>query len=1300
MRIHSRLLALLALKAIVSSAQAPPAEPSRLGTPWTGAPGVSATTAQLVAREQLGAGQPRTYHVKPLRLMPGAAAAQNSATPAGSGASTQVALTPQTLGVNFTGATLADTASFPPDGMGAAGPAQFIVAVNGRIRSFTKSTGLADGILNVDTDVFFSSVMTPSSSGNFSSDPRIRYDRLSGRWFITMIDVPGLRAQQPNRVMLAVSDSGTITSSSVWTFFQFEQDTVSPAGDTGDFADYPTLGIDANALYIGVNIFNSNGSFANTTVFVVRKSSVLAGGPIVVTAFRGLITGHGPVNRSGPFTPQGVDNYDPAATEGYFIAVDIGSPTTLQLLRVSNPGGTPSISGNISLGVAQFSNPILVPHLGNTGGNNGQLEGLDRRLLAAHLRNGQLWTSHNIAVDNTGSATGSATRDAVRWYQLTGIPTGQTPSVAQFGTVFQASPANTTDQRSFWMGSVMVSGQGHAAFGFSAAGATNFIDAATVGRLAGDAAGTVRTPALYTSSTATYNPPGDTGGTSGRRWGDYSYTCLDPSDDMTMWTIQEFCNATNSYAVQVVKLLAPPPALPTNCTPSVVTQSTANVSLVIQGSPANGAGFFEPGTNFPNHLTATVNGGGVTINSITYNSPASLTANVTVAGNALTGARTVTITNPDGQSATSASALLTIVPGTNQPPVLAAISNKTNAVGMTLTFTNVASDTDGDTLTFSLGAGAAANASLNPTTGVFTWTPTQAQLGSNAFSVIVTDNGSPALSATQSFAVTVVPSNSPPALAAISNRTIAVGMTLTFTNVASDTDGDQLTFSLGAGAAAGATINPTTGVFNWAPTQAQLGSNAFSVIVADNGFPPLSATQSFAVTVLPSNSPPVLAAISNKTNAVGMTLTFTNVASDTDGDKLTFSLGAGAATNATINPTNGVLTWTPVQAQLGSNAFSVIVTDNGLPPLSATQSFAVLVVPSNSPPVLDAISNRTIAVGMTLTLTNVASDTDGDQLTFSLGAGAAAGATINPTNGVFTWAPTQLQLGSNGFSVIVTDNGLPPLSATQSFAVTVLPSNSPPVLDAISNQTVAVGMTLTFTNVASDPDGDLLTFSLGAGAAAGATISPTTGVFTWTPAQAQLGSNGFSVIVTDNGLPPLGVTQSFAVMVVPSNNPPVLAPIPNQTIHALMTLVLTNSATDPDPGEVLTFSLDLGAPPGSSIGATNGVFVWTPADTQTGTNIITVRVTDNGLPNLSDAQTFTVTVRPRPTETISVSNDVVTLTWDAIAGITYRVQFKTNLTDAVWTDLVPDVLATGPTANATDLVRTNSPSFYRLFVPQ
>ena len=69
------------------------------------------------------------------------------------------------------------------------------------------------GLLDVDTDVFFNSVMTPPVTNNFTSDPRIRYDRLSGRWFIIMIEVPGEQGIQPDRIMIAASDGSARISS-------------------------------------------------------------------------------------------------------------------------------------------------------------------------------------------------------------------------------------------------------------------------------------------------------------------------------------------------------------------------------------------------------------------------------------------------------------------------------------------------------------------------------------------------------------------------------------------------------------------------------------------------------------------------------------------------------------------------------------------------------------------------------------------------------------------------------------------------------------------------------------------------------------------------------------------------------------------------------------------------------------------------------------------------------------------------------------------------------------------------------
>jgi hypothetical protein len=95
------------------------------------------------------------------------------------------------------------------------------------------------------------------------------------------------------------------------------------------------------------------------------------------------------------------------------------------------------------------------------------------------------------------------------------------------------------------------------------------------------------------------------------------------------------------------------------------------------------------------------------------------------------------------------------------------------------------------------------------------------------------------------------PENTPPTLAAIASRTIGVGLTLNITNAANDLDvpAQMLTFSL-LTAPASATIHPNSGVLSWRPLVTHANTtNNFSIRVADDGSPSLSATQSFDVTV-------------------------------------------------------------------------------------------------------------------------------------------------------------------------------------------------------------------------------------------------------------------------------------------------------------------------------------------------------------------------------------------------------------------------------------------------------------------
>jgi hypothetical protein len=476
--------------------------------------------------------------------------------------------------------------------------------------------------------------------------------------------------------------------------------------------------------------------------------------------------------------------------------------------------------------------------------------------------------------------------------------------------------------------------------------------------------------------------------------------------------------------------------------------------------------------------------------------------------------------------------------------------------------------------------------------------------------------------------------------------------------------------------------------------------------VTDNGVPPLSGAETITVIVNEVNRPPVLTTPPTQTINELSSLTVTNTATDPDipTNTLTFSLVA-APTGVNFNPATGVLTWTPTEAQGPStNVITVRVTDNGIPPLSDTRSFTVIVNEVNSAPTLAVPPSQTINELTTLSVTNSATDPDipANTLTFSLVA-APSGMTLDSATGVLTWTPTEAQGPStNVITVRVTDNGIPPLSDTKSFTIIVNEVNSAPTLTVPPTQTINELTTLILTNTATDPDipANTLTFSLVA-APSGMTLDSATGVLTWTPTEAQGPStNVITVRVTDNGIPPLSDTKSFTVIVNEVNSAPVLAPISDKTVNEGSRLSFTAIATDADiPANSLTYTLDPGAPAGATINATNGVFAWTPpSGFSPATNTLTIRVTDDGSPPLSDAKAFTIAVvyAPRILTITEAADGTITLVWQAFPGKTYRVQYTTDLASGSWATLGADVTATGSTATATDDTSSKAQRFYRV----
>jgi hypothetical protein len=161
-----------------------------------------------------------------------------------------------------------------------------------------------------------------------------------------------------------------------------------------------------------------------------------------------------------------------------------------------------------------------------------------------------------------------------------------------------------------------------------------------------------------------------------------------------------------------------------------------------------------------------------------------------------------------------------------------------------------------------------------------------------------------------------------------------------------------------------------------------------------------------------------------------------------------------------------------------------------------------------------------------------------------------------------------------------------------------------------------------------------------------------------------------------------------------SNTPPVLDPIGNKIIHLGQTLNFTATASDVDlPAQVLTFTL-LPTPPAGAGITSGGAFTWTP--TAVGTNTISVRVTDNGVPAENDTETITVEVLDAPNFSNSVINgNKVELTWGTRAGKQYAIDYKDDLNAATWTPFWTNT-ALGNSLSFTNATTNGAQRFFRI----
>jgi pectin methylesterase-like acyl-CoA thioesterase len=259
------------------------------------------------------------------------------------------------------------------------------------------------------------------------------------------------------------------------------------------------------------------------------------------------------------------------------------------------------------------------------------------------------------------------------------------------------------------------------------------------------------------------------------------------------------------------------------------------------------------------------------------------------------------------------------------------------------------------------------------------------------------------------------------------------------------------------------------------------------------------------------------------------------------------------------------------------------------------------------------------------------------------------------------------------------------------------PQLTPNILTNPASQTVTAGDSTTFTVVATGIPDPTYQWLLNGTNLSGATSATLT-----LPVTALTDAGNYSVVVTTSAGT---VTSSAATLTVnaPPNTAPVFtAPITgtNIAINVGVNLSVVCTATDSDtPAQTLTYAL-LNGPAGATINATNGTLTWRPTAAQANsTNPVSVKVADDGTPNLSATNSFTVSVNPLTQPNVDSAVSVggqFTLTVSGQVGPDYTVQTSTDLT-GVWSPL----FTTNPAAMPFSFTDTNGAlpmQFYRIVV--
>lgn len=385
---------------------------------------------------------------------------------------------------------------------------------------------------------------------------------------------------------------------------------------------------------------------------------------------------------------------------------------------------------------------------------------------------------------------------------------------------------------------------------------------------------------------------------------------------------------------------------------------------------------------------------------------------------------TLTVTDSFGATATAEFNWMVAV---NNAPLLGLFGSQSGRVNIAVNIPLSASDTDGDTLTWS-ATGLPSGVTLDTATGIISGAPTVA--GSFSPQITVSDGFGGTDMAGFSW---IVAANDVPVLAAIDSFSSRINDAYGIMPNAFDANGDTLSWTA-SGLPAGISIDASSGQVSGAPTA--LGDHNVTITVNDNNDG--TASRSFVWTVV-ANTVPVITAIDNQDTKVDVPFSFTPTVTDDDDANFAWT-ASGLPTGVTIDATSGAISGTPTA--VGDYSVTLTVSDNSGGTTDASFAWAVR---ANQAPAITAIDNQEATVDVAVSFTPTFTDADDTDFAWSA-SGLPDGLSIDATSGAITGTPTTT--GTFNVALTVTDaSGASDSASFDWVIVTIVAQDAPATQD-------------------------------------------------------------------------------------------------------------------------------------------------------------------------------------------------------------------------------------------------------------